>query len=370
MLIILSGLKNYNNNIRQSKISSLMSGIGLENTRRNDALSSSLCLLGTFFLTVFGIKSYLSGLPSYGMGLIIFAFCTFLVWLQFQLTKNWLVFQAMICLGFSFLYLFLLASGGQENTGLLWCYAYPLIVFSLFGSRLGALLVGVVLILSCVILYVPDLSFVSHGYTDDIKYRFTGSILFVTAMGYMMENSRMQAQRKSDEANAVLKSMAHRDELTGLFNRRGIKECHGADVHLDCSSQPEMTVAVCDLDHFKKINDQYGHDVGDEVLKLVANKLKTCLRESDLIGRWGGEEFLILLPKTTLKEGYVLIDRVRQVIAECEYKVGDELITLSISSGLSSTRYYDSWDSLIKAADKHLYRAKNQGRNCTCTTEH
>ncbi len=351
-------------------INNLLSGNGLENARRSDQLSSALCLLGTFFLSVFGVKSYLSGLPSYGIGLLIFAFCTFLIWLQFKLTKNWLVFQGMICLGFSVLYLFLLASGGQENTGLLWCYAYPLIVFSLFGYRFGSLLVGLVLLLSVVILYVPDLWFVSHGYTDNIKYRFTGSILFVTAMGFLMERSRMQAQQKSDQANSVLKMMAHRDELTGLYNRRGIKECHELENYLDCSMQPEMALAVCDLDHFKRINDQYGHDIGDEVLKLVAGKLKSALRDSDLIGRWGGEEFLILLPNTSLKEGYQLLERVRQVVSECSYNVGNERIHLSISSGLSSTRYYDTWDNLIKAADKHLYRAKEQGRNCTCTTEH
>jgi len=276
----------------------------------------------------------------------------------------------MICLGFSVLYLFLLSSGGQEDTGILWCYTYPLIVFSLLGVGLGSMLVGVVLALSVIILFVPGIDFITHTYTDDVKYRFTGSILFVTALGYLMEMSRMEAQRKSDQANNVLKMMAHRDELTGLYNRRGIKECNELEVFLHGKPTPEMTLAVCDVDFFKGINDKYGHDIGDAVLRLVAEHLKSSIRETDLVGRWGGEEFIILFPCTTLEEGYHLVERLRQTIAETHFDIAGEKIALSVSTGLSSTRYYNKWDDLIKSADKHLYRAKTSGRNCTKTTEH
>jgi diguanylate cyclase (GGDEF)-like protein len=341
-----------------------------ERARRNDLLSSALCWLGVFFLTVFGLKSYYSGLPDYGIGLLVFGFCTALIWVQFKLTQNWRVYQTMICLGFSVLYLFLLSSGGQANTGLLWCYTYPLIVFSLLGTRLGGLLVLCVLSLSVVVLFVPDLEFVTHSYTPDLKYRFTGSILFVSAMGYLMELSRMEAQKKSDQANEVLKMMAHRDELTGLYNRRGIKERHELDVYLNGERPNEMALAVCDVDYFKNINDQYGHDVGDEVLKLVARRLKSSIRETDLIGRWGGEEFIILFPNTSLEEGFQLIERVRKAMSDSRFKVADKDIKLSFSTGISSTRYYDNWDDLIKSADRHLYKAKEAGRNCTKSTEH
>ncbi|MFC3149960.1 GGDEF domain-containing protein [Litoribrevibacter euphylliae] len=344
--------------------------LAFERARRNDLLSSALCWLGAFFLSIFGLKSYFSGLPDYGIGLLVFGLCTALIWVQFKLTQNWRVFQSMICLGFSVLYLFLLSSGGQANTGLLWCYTYPLIVFSLLGTRLGGILVAVVLFLSVIILYVPGLDFVTHSYTPDIKYRFTGSILFVVALGYLMELSRMEAQRKSDQANEVLKMMAHRDELTGLYNRRGIKESHELERYLSKAPTNEMALAVCDVDFFKNINDEYGHDVGDEVLKLVAAHLKASIRETDLIGRWGGEEFIILFPSTSLEEGYQLIERVRKVMSEKRFEVAGHQIRLSFSTGISSTRYYDSWDNLIKSADKHLYKAKEAGRNCTRTTEH
>ena len=345
-------------------------GLAFERARRNDLLSSALCWLGAFFLTVFGVKSYFSGLPDYGIGLLVFGLCTSLIWLQFKITKNWRVFQSMICLGFSVLYLFLLSSGGQADTGILWCYTYPLIVFSLLGVGLGSMLVSIVLVLSVIILFVPGIDFITHTYTDDVKYRFTGSILFVTALGYLMEMSRMEAQRKSDQANNVLKMMAHRDELTGLYNRRGIKECHELEVFLDGKPTPEMTLAVCDVDFFKGINDKYGHDIGDAVLRLVAEHLKSSIRETDLVGRWGGEEFIILFPCTTLEEGYHLVGRLRKTIADTHFDIAGEKIALSVSTGLSSTRYYNKWDDLIKSADKHLYRAKTSGRNCTKTTEH
>ncbi|GLQ32271.1 GGDEF domain-containing protein [Litoribrevibacter albus] len=352
------------------KIADKRQDVAFERARRNDLLSSALCWFGVLFLTIFGLKSYFSGLPDYGIGLMVFGLCTALIWLQFKLTQNWRVFQSMICLGFSVLYLFLLSSGGQANTGLLWCYTYPLIVFSLLGTRLGTLLVGVVLFLSAIILFVPNLDFVTHSYSPDIKYRFTGSILFVTALGYLMELSRMEAQRKSDQANDVLKMMAHRDELTGLYNRRGIKECNEIEVYLNSKPTNEMALAVCDVDFFKKINDQYGHDVGDEVLKVVAERLKNSIRETDLIGRWGGEEFIILFPSTSLEEGYQLIERVRQSMAETHFDIAGQRIRLSFSTGISSTRYYDNWNDLIKSADKQLYKAKSAGRNCTKTTEH
>jgi diguanylate cyclase (GGDEF)-like protein len=106
------------------------------------------------------------------------------------------------------------------------------------------------------------------------------------------------------------------------------------------------------------------------VLKLVASTLKSAIREADLIGRWGGEEFIILLPNTSLDEAFHLIERLRSLVSESVFEVNGEKVQLSISAGLSSTRYYSSWDDLLKSADKHLYRAKSSGRNCICTTEH
>jgi diguanylate cyclase (GGDEF)-like protein len=141
-------------------------------------------------------------------------------------------------------------------------------------------------------------------------------------------------------------------------------------VYLNGERPNEMALAVCDVDYFKNINDQYGHDVGDEVLKLVARRLKSSIRETDLIGRWGGEEFIILFPNTSLEEGFQLIERVRKAMSDSRFKVADKDIKLSFSTGISSTRYYDNWDDLIKSADRHLYKAKEAGRNCTKSTEH
>jgi diguanylate cyclase (GGDEF)-like protein len=167
-----------------------------------------------------------------------------------------------------------------------------------------------------------------------------------------------------DEAQRRLKQLASTDELTGLRNRRHIiarlDEEFERAVRLD---QP-LCVLMLDLDFFKKINDTWGHPFGDHVLKWVANRMNEVVRAYDIVGRIGGEEFLIISPGTTLDEAIVLAERLRETIEQETIRHGEVAITLTISAGIALMDKGDiNGDDLIRRADAALYRAKQAGRN-------
>ncbi|MFC3152593.1 GGDEF domain-containing protein [Litoribrevibacter euphylliae] len=341
-------------------LSSLENKVAIEDyEKRNDRFCIAICVLGAFFLCLFAVKSYLAGLYSYGLTLGIFAVGASALVLYFGYTGNRKILHFTITVGFTVINLFLLHTGGEGDTGFLWFYTYPLIVFTLLGARLGLILSVSVYLLSVIILMYPEFSLLQANYSLDIKLRFIGSMLFVIALGYLMETSRVKAQRSSNRANALLKTMATRDELTGLYNRRAIRNIFEKRI------EKQTTLAICDVDHFKKINDQYGHEIGDKVLKQVAISLQHSLRDSDVVVRWGGEEFLVLLPNTDIKEGINIIERMRYELAATAFEINGHALQLSVSAGVVSSTEHCGWDDMISVADKYLYQAKESGRNCS-----
>ncbi len=160
----------------------------------------------------------------------------------------------------------------------------------------------------------------------------------------------------------MLKELAHYDVLTGVYNRRAINDKLMYMAGYSIRYARPMTLIFMDIDHFKKINDTYGHSVGDTVLSDVAELVRTRLRESDLLGRWGGEEFLIGLPNTGLKEAIGIAEELRQSIASHPYSYGH----VTCSFGVAQLRREEGFAEWINRADKMLYDAKAAGRNQVC----
>ncbi|UQB42134.1 diguanylate cyclase [Thiomicrospira microaerophila] len=167
-----------------------------------------------------------------------------------------------------------------------------------------------------------------------------------------------------EDALVQLKKVAETDKLTGLYNR------HYTDRLLAfCIEQAEgfaqtFSVLLIDVDLFKRVNDQYGHLIGDKLLMQVSERLQMHLRKDDSIGRWGGEEFLIICPQLNAQDASLLAERICCQIASKPFdRVGQQ--TLSI--GVTSYRVGDDFDHLISRADSALYQAKKQGRNCAVT---
>ncbi|MCB9480627.1 MAG: GGDEF domain-containing protein [Desulfobacteraceae bacterium] len=159
-----------------------------------------------------------------------------------------------------------------------------------------------------------------------------------------------------------IEDIAMRDPLTGLLNRRYMYEYF--QYIKSTNSKRFFSFILCDLDHFKKINDNFGHDCGDYVLKKTAEIIKNKIRPGDLAGRWGGEEFLIILPGLEIYSAFDVAERIRKEIFNYDFNWGSDNFKISMSFGLSGSSLNDNHPcDIITCADERLYEAKNSGRN-------
>ena len=178
-----------------------------------------------------------------------------------------------------------------------------------------------------------------------------------------MQNRQKVYERTQEllRLNKKLKEMAYIDSLTGIYNRRYLYEVAKRLMPIVKREKQALSIAMLDLDKFKDVNDTHGHDVGDEVLKAFADDIKNSIRESDIFIRFGGEEFVLVLPNTDLEHAKVLIEKLRKIIEACD-KV--ESVRFTVSIGVAAFDVLkDDLDSIIKKADEALYEAKNSGRN-------
>jgi len=164
-------------------------------------------------------------------------------------------------------------------------------------------------------------------------------------------------------SNELLKAASTHDHLTGLPNRRLMIERLTSEESSVDRRRPPFSIALIDIDHFKTINDDYGHDAGDTLLIVISAALTESLRDSDLCARWGGEEFLILLPETTGEGAHNIADRIRLQIEALRTPAIPAEAHTSVSIGLAEHRPTTSYTETIKRADRALYEAKRGGRN-------
>jgi diguanylate cyclase (GGDEF)-like protein/PAS domain S-box-containing protein len=175
---------------------------------------------------------------------------------------------------------------------------------------------------------------------------------------------KKQAEEKIHQLNNTLERLAMTDELTGLPNRRaffmqGAKEISRAQRH-----KTPFSLLMLDIDGFKKINDSYGHDAGDIVLQQFSNILVQIIRDIDMVGRMGGEEFCVLLPNTEIKNAVKLAERIRLTIEQEGLQIKNQIISLTVSIGVAADgKSSSNLASIIKRADDCMYQAKNQGKN-------
>lgn len=165
-----------------------------------------------------------------------------------------------------------------------------------------------------------------------------------------------------------LRSMMLRDSLTGLLNHTTTKEQLSIELSRMRRGNMSLAFALIDLDHFKSVNDTYGHPIGDQVLKTMSNMLKQRLRMTDLIGRYGGEEFAVALPDVSPSNAVVVLDKVRQAFSEIKQLHPGGEFSVTMSCGVAMFPDFDDVPSLTEAADQALYEAKSKGRNRVVVT--
>jgi len=164
-----------------------------------------------------------------------------------------------------------------------------------------------------------------------------------------------------EDAHRQVLQISRKDQLTGLYNRSAINEILKAEIERSNRYKQPLSVIMIDIDHFKRINDNYGHDVGDKVLAKFGSILQYNLRAPDVVGRWGGEEFLIITPESTSAEAEILAQRIRNIIRVIPPPQFPETITASF--GVSQLKPSGTLDQLLYIADIALYQAKQQGRD-------
>jgi diguanylate cyclase len=163
-----------------------------------------------------------------------------------------------------------------------------------------------------------------------------------------------------------IQELATRDELTGLVNRRHMSSLLERERQRCVRSGRGFSVAMIDIDHFKAVNDHYGHTVGDEVLRTFAHHAPQALRGTDTVSRWGGEEFVLLLPEASLSSARIGIERLRgRVAATPMAHLSAVPIRITVSAGLTEHIAGESVTQTLERADRALYEAKTQGRNRT-----
>jgi diguanylate cyclase (GGDEF)-like protein len=166
-----------------------------------------------------------------------------------------------------------------------------------------------------------------------------------------------------------LRRTMHNDSLTGLLNHSSGKSM--LDMMLSGVEHEGgfLSVVMLDIDHFKQVNDNYGHPVGDHVIRSLSWLLKQRLRKHDILCRYGGEEFLIGLPHTDAEQAFALLDRIREDFAQIRHPYRDSYFMSTVSAGIATYPLYQTGDALIKAADEALYQAKRKGRNRIQTSD-
>jgi diguanylate cyclase (GGDEF)-like protein len=167
---------------------------------------------------------------------------------------------------------------------------------------------------------------------------------------------------RADRSRA-LRSMIERDSLTGLYNHGQFKERLIQEFSRSRRTGSPLSLAMIDIDHFKSVNDRFGHPVGDRVIRGLAGLLTSRLRTTDIVGRYGGEEFGVLLLDTPPHAAMNVIDGIRKIMSGTSFDIGDQSLSVSFSAGIASASNIETHAELIAAADRYLYEAKRAGRN-------
>ncbi|WP_405128482.1 GGDEF domain-containing protein [Pseudoalteromonas sp. PB2-1] len=255
---------------------------------------------------------------------------------------------------------FLIVSGGNHGTGPLWLFIASPVTFFIRGLKRGAIdLIVLACVISTLFYYTDKLgyySYPSHYFPTRVMLCF--SILCI--LGAFYEYYRNKYSRELIAQLKINKKLARTDAMTGLSNRRYATEC----MQSRCFAEGAVFLLI-DVDNFKQVNDTYGHQVGDEVLIFIANIFKKVCTDEDINSRWGGEEFLIVIPKGHELRARNVADEIHTQLANNTFKSGKHSFNVSLSIGLYQRTLVDSIDQCLNIADKRLYKAKSQGKNQT-----
>ena len=335
--------------------------------RKQILISATFSLVAIMFLLLFGCDSLATGKVLVARVTFGFAVIYGLNYIYLRQSGNHRVCSLVIVFGMMVLALFLLCTGGNNNSGPLWFYVMPSLVFYVLGLGRGALTVSLLLLFAASILYVPGNPLLMTTYPEEFVHRFLASLVSVSIIAWVYEFTREDGQKELIRLSERLDTLARRDELTGLANRRDMQERLQREIARHERNLHPFAILMMDIDRFKQVNDTYGHECGDAMLQLVADRLTANLQKRDTVSRWGGEEMLILLPETPLAQAHKIAERLRELLAATRLECKDGVVQVSASFGVAEYSPALTVSQLINEADGYLYQAKASGRNRVCS---
>jgi len=260
-------------------------------------------------------------------------------------------------------------SGGIHSSSVVWQIFVPVAAFIMAGLWTG-LRWGAICLTTVVFAYVLETAGITQfvGFEINLFDRLIdigGAILAASIAIWYSDRLKSRSLTQLEEAKVQLNYYATIDPLTNTFNRRHFLELSSRKIKRSQTSNGHASFLLFDLDHFKIINDEHGHIIGDQVLQGVAKVCAEHLRPDDVLGRFGGEEFVIFLPETTLEDAKNIAERLRILIADTPIKteIGSINTTISIGVAVKEKATTMSIDQLLSRADRAMYRAKQAGRN-------
>ncbi|MBN2735673.1 MAG: EAL domain-containing protein [Spirochaetales bacterium] len=310
--------------------------------------------------------------------LCIVIFC----YIHHRLTKSFFLIDNLNFSSTLVFFIYLFISGGASETGYMWYYVYPLVVFTAIHRHKALFFSLSLILITAIIVYTPLKNLFNIHYNQEILVRFFSTYLMVTTMTYFFEYSRATIEKKmimkNDELQKTIKlleqremqikEMAMKDSLTGLYNRYAINSFLSKSIEMIYRNNQKMAVFFIDLDRFKNINDTMGHDIGDEILKIISSRINKILRASDYFARIGGDEFIIITPdiKKAVYASVIarrIIETIRQpiILEQNEYH-----LTASIGISLYEPDSFSEKaksEDLLKFADIAMFKSKEGGKN-------
>lgn len=294
---------------------------------------------------------------------LAFALCS----ISLKLIGNQRLSSSMILCLLYLLMFYLLYAGGVNNTGPLWIFMTAPVTLFLCGLRLGIInLVIFTGIMSFILLAPFDVIRLAQ-YPLDFKLRLIYSFLTVSALSAFYEYSRESSYRSMQEISKKYEALSKLDPLTQLSNRRDAQNIIEYEQRKLARNKTVFSLIICDVDNFKIVNDTFGHDVGDIVLIRLADIFKECIRTQDTVARWGGEEFLFILPDTNFDDVILMTKKIHRTIEDSNPLFKSQTTNITVSMGLSTITNGKNIEDAIKLADNNLYKAKNNGKNRTYT---
>lgn len=331
----------------------------------------------------FSIISYLMGITNFVMAIIniitknivlayttiIFGItCTVFAILMTKRKVQSITFMYIISICMLVFLNFFTITGMAEGFSSLWMLLYPICTLFIFEKKDGTILSAVQLVVLIFFFYTPwGQSLLQYQYTTPMLNRFPILYLFIYAIALYIESCREYTYNAMVLAKEQYQQMYNRDALTGIYNRYGFNGFIDESFNKLQATEP-IALLIIDIDHFKYINDWYGHSTGDIILRCVSETISNTIAEKGIVCRWGGEEFAILLTDGKYCSEYEAItENIRKTVQEKEFHAYDNSIkvTVSIGGALSDKANTHEAELLMNTADHCLYEAKDKGRNQT-----